>query len=140
MPEVELRLPPDVRYVGLARVVVCVAARQAGMSEERVEDLRIALSEATTNAITAHRRMARDDPIVLSFGAAPDGSFAVTVSDAGPGFEPISPRATEDRDWTAEGGLGVTIIRNLADDVRFLRGEGMQVNLRFAVALDPDSA
>jgi anti-sigma regulatory factor (Ser/Thr protein kinase) len=88
----------------------------------------------------AHRRMARDDPVVLSFGAAPDGSFAVTVSDAGPGFEPISPRATEDRDWTAEGGLGVTIIRNLADDVRLLRGEGMQVNLRFAVALDPDSA
>jgi serine/threonine-protein kinase RsbW len=140
MPEVELRLPPDVQYVGLARLVVCVAARQAGMTDERVEDLRIAVSEATTNAIMAHQRMGRDDPIVLSFGEAPHGSFAVTVSDAGPGFEPISPHSTAHRDWTLEGGLGVTLIRNLADDVRFLRGEGMQVNIRFAVGLDPGGA
>src|SRR5688500_9392898 len=81
--EVELRLPPDIQYVGLARLVICVAARQAGMSTERVEDLRIAVSEATTNAILAHRRSGRSDPVVLSFGEA-DGSFAVTVTDAGP--------------------------------------------------------
>jgi anti-sigma regulatory factor (Ser/Thr protein kinase) len=138
MPDVELRLPPDVQFVGLARLVVCAAARHAGMSDERVEDLRIAVSEAIANAINAHTSVGRTEPIELSFGAAADGSFAVTVSDTGFGFEPISPQQAADRDWTDESGLGVTIIRNLADDVRFLRGEGMQVSIRFAVGLRAD--
>jgi serine/threonine-protein kinase RsbW len=135
--EVELRLPPDIQYVGLARLVICVAARQAGMSTERVEDLRIAVSEATTNAILAHRRSGRSDPVVLSFGEA-DGSFAVTVTDAGPGFEPVASHEPSAGDWTNESGLGVTLVRHLADEVRFLRGEGMQLCIRFAVGLDPE--
>ena len=132
--EIELRLPPDVQYVGLARLVVTVAARQAGMSDERVEDLKIAVSEATTNAIVAHQHAREDEPVVLLFGATPDEAFGVTVVDTGPGFDPI-PDGSGGRDWTEEGGLGVTIIRGLADEVEFHRGEGMQVNMHFAVGL-----
>lgn len=131
---VELSLPPDVQYVGLARLAVTVAARQAGMNDERVEDLKIAVSEATTNAIRAHLAVAEPQPVVLTFG--PDGgdSFGVTVVDSGPGFEPL-PAADGQREWTEESGLGVTIIRGLADEVEFLRGEGMRVHMHFAVGL-----
>lgn len=132
---VELRVPPDVQYVGLARLVVTVAARQAGMAGERVEDLKIAVSEATTNAILAHNRSAEDRPVVLSFGPTEHGSFEVTILDDGPGFEPEDLAGTQERDWTLEGGLGVTLIRGLADEVEFLRGEGMSVNMRFTVGL-----
>lgn len=133
--EVELHLPPDVQYVGLARLVVTVAARQAGMADERVEDLKIAVSEATTNAILAHRRSELPLPVVLTFGPTASDAFGVTIIDAGPGFDPLAPEAHEQRDWTDENGLGVTLIRGLADDVEFLRGEGMAVNMRFAVGL-----
>jgi serine/threonine-protein kinase RsbW len=130
---VELRLPPDVQYVGLARLIVCASARQVGMSEDRVEDLRIAVSEATTNAVLAQERADAEQQIVLQFGPSPDGTFDVTVVDRGPGFVPVSAQSMNGRDWSIEGGLGVTIIRALADDVRFVRGEGMRVSIRFAV-------
>ncbi|HVM15776.1 MAG TPA: ATP-binding protein [Egibacteraceae bacterium] len=133
--DVELRLPPDVQYVGLARLVVTVAARQAGMADERVEDLKIAVSEATTNAIRAHRQAEEPRPVVLSFGPTTDDTFGVTIVDTGPGFDPLPPDAHERREWTEESGLGVTLIRGLADDVEFVRGEGMRVNMRFAVGL-----
>jgi serine/threonine-protein kinase RsbW len=132
---VELQLPPDTRHVGLARLVVVTSARRAGMDEERVEDLRIAVSEATTNAILAHQREASPDRICLRFGPTDAGEFQVTISDTGPGFQPKTEAELEGRDWTLEGGLGVTLIRGLADHVDFVHDEGMRVQLRFAVAL-----
>lgn len=134
--EVELHLPPDVQYVGLARLVVCSAARQAGMASDRVEDLRIAVSEATTNAIVAHQRTAEARHVVLTFGRTPQHTFRVAVTDAGPGFDPVEPETVALRDWRDENGLGVTLIRGLADEVDFERGDGMQVHMRFAVILD----
>jgi serine/threonine-protein kinase RsbW len=135
MQEVELKLPPDKQHVGLARLVVVSAARRCGMDEERVEDLRIAVSEATTNAILAHQREDSPDRITLRFGATEDGEFQVTISDTGPGFDPKTAEELEARDWSIEGGLGVTLIRGLADHVEFVREAGMRVQLRFGVAL-----
>lgn len=131
MAQVELHLPPDVVYVGLARLVVTAAARQSGMDSARIEDLRIAVSEATTNAILAHQRVEVSSPVVLEFGPR-DGQFQVTIQDTGPGFDPPSDDV-QGRDWTKEGGLGVTVIRGLADDVAFVRGSGTQVHMTFAV-------
>lgn len=131
MAVVELRLPPEVSYVGLARLVVTVAARQAGMRDDRIEDLKIAVSEATTNAISAHRRHDRGTPIVLAFGPSGGSHFVVTVRDTGPGFEPSESQA--ERDWSMENGLGLTLIRGLADGVDFSKAEGMVVQMRFAV-------
>lgn len=133
MTQVELQLPPDNRFVGLARLLVVAAARNAGMDGERREDLRIAVSEATTNAILAHQRCGSPAPVVLSFGTAGD-TFEVTIADTGPGFDPDGT-AAEERDWRVEGGLGITLIRGLADEVEFLHGEGTRVHLRFSVAL-----
>lgn len=131
--QVELQLPADTQYVSLARLVVTAVARQAGMDDERIEDLKIAVSEATTNAIKAHHRHHEQRPVVLQFGAAGNSSFEVTIVDAGPGFDPLP--FLPNRDWTLEGGLGVMLIRELADDVRFVRGEGMRVHMSFKIGL-----
>lgn len=134
--QIELRLPADVRNVALARLVVTAAARQSGVDDDRVEDLRIAVSEAVTNAVEAHLRGAVAAPVVLRFGPA-GGSFRVTVEDAGPGFEPASSAELAARDWTEmEEGMGVTLIRGLTDDVRFIRDGGMHVDMTFTIGLD----
>lgn len=132
---VELRLPPHLAFVSIARLLVTLAARNSGLGTERAEDLRIAVSEATTNAIRAHQRTDSDAPVVLVFGPG-DRGFEVVVSDAGPGFEPVDPAALNDRDWRLESGLGVTIIRGLADEVNFERTSGMRVNMRFSVGME----
>ncbi|MGH3922189.1 MAG: ATP-binding protein [Pseudonocardiaceae bacterium] len=137
--KIELQLPAHVQYVGLARLVVTAVARQAGMAAERIEDLKIAVSEATTNAIKSHQRHHREQsPVVLQFGPTGNGSFQVTIADAGPGFDPLP--TDRERDWTLEGGLGVMIIRELADDVTFIRSEGMRVHMNFRVGLDPPTS
>lgn len=135
MPAVELQIPPDTRHVSLARLVVVWAARRAGMDEDRLEDLRIAVSEATANAILAHQREHSSAPVVLSFGPDAEYGFQVVIADSGAGFDPDPPGALAERDWAQEGGLGVTLIRGLVDEVEFIRDAGMRVNLRFAIAL-----
>ncbi len=134
MSGVELHVPPDVVYVGLARLVVTTAARKSGMDDGRIEDLKIAVSEATTNAILAHQRVDRDRPVVLMFGPRED-QFEVVIQDTGPGFEPPLDQDPTDRDWAEEGGLGVTVIRGLTDGVDFIREGGTRVHMRFSVGL-----
>lgn len=129
--DVELRVPPDVLYVGLARLVVTAAARQSGLDDGRIEDLKIAVSEATTNAIRAHQRVNESRPVELVFGPDHEG-FRVTIRDTGPGFEP-PPEGARDRDLTEEGGLGVTLIRGLADSVTYQAGSGTRVHMTFTV-------
>ena len=132
--DVELRLPADVQYVGLARLVVTVAARHAGMTPERIEDLKIAVSEATTNAIVAHQTVLEPAPVVLNFGSS-GSQFAVSIDDGAP------PAGTDTAggvsEWLGDGGLGVTLIRGLADDVDF-SDPGNVVHMRFAVVDDDD--
>ena len=132
---IELRLPPDMAYVSVARLLVTLAARNSGLGSERAEDLRIAVSEATTNAIRAQQESDSQGSVVLVFGPG-DHGFEVVVKDAGPGFEPLEAEALADRDWRLEGGLGVTIIRGLADEVDFERVKGMTVNMRFSVGME----
>ena len=139
MPDVELRVPPDVRYVGLARLVVTAAARQAGMTNDRIEDLKIAVSEATANAIQAHQQAGEARPVSLSFGPAGADQFGVTIADAGPeDVEP--PDEMGSRNWNTDAGLGVTLIRGLADVVDFRRDEGTSVHMRFSVGLRPPAS
>lgn len=126
----ELRLPPDVVHVGLARLVVTQAARLAALGEDRIEDLRIAVSEAVTNAVVAHNHSGAEAPIRVAFGPV-DSGFEVAVTDTGPGFEPMDDPMLG-RDWSLEGGLGVTLIRGLADSAEFLRDGGMSVRMTFA--------
>lgn len=132
MDQVELHLPPRVQYVGLARQIVKAAARQASMSDERLADLEIAVSEATTNAILAHHRVQHDPAIVVAFEVRAE-DFQVEIRDTRPGFDfdPTALGGVQDRDWQAEGGLGVTLIRGLADQVDFLRARGMRVVMSF---------
>lgn len=129
----ELHLPPDVVHVGLARLVVTQAARTCGLPPDRIEDLRIAVSEAVTNAILAHQQAGSVKMVVVAFGAVDDGRFEVSISDAGPGFEPMAD-PLEGRAWDIEGGLGITLIRGLADSVDFVRDTGMEVHMRFAAS------
>lgn len=131
---VELDLPPDDANVGLARLVVVTAARHAGMDAERLEDLRLVVSEAATNAVLCHQRVRTDAPVKVAVDVDEGGALEVVVSDCGPGFEPsVDDDGLAARDWSTEGGLGLTLMRSLADEATFERDGGMHVRLRFAV-------
>ncbi len=89
---VELALPPRPEVVSVARLVVgALAAADPSFDDERGADLRLAVSEACTNAIQAQlgsaSGSAHDAPIRLRFEVGP-GCIELAVTDHGGGFDP----------------------------------------------------
>lgn len=123
MAEIRLEIPPSLDYLAVVRLVVATAASlDPPLPESRLDDLRLAVTEACSNAIKAHRPDAADDPVVVSCHLD-ETSFKVDIHDRGPGFDPDSLSALPDpRDpkrLQHESGLGIPLIRVLTDQVTF---------------------
>ena len=75
MAAIEIAIPPRSVYVGVVRLTVASLARNAGFDEDRVDDLRIAVSEACTSAVLAQEEAGTSDPVVVKW--AEDGDRLV---------------------------------------------------------------
>ncbi|MGH9306655.1 MAG: ATP-binding protein, partial [Acidimicrobiales bacterium] len=59
--QVVMEIPARPEYVSLVRLLVgSLAVTRCGLDEGRIADLRVAVSEACTNAIESYRRAATD--------------------------------------------------------------------------------
>lgn len=132
--EVELQIPPRSDHLALARLVVQTAASIHGkLSDQRIDDLRLAVSEACANSLDAGKAHGIAAPIDLRIAVA-DDQVAVTVTDHAGGFDesavdPIPP-VTDPRRLRHERGLGISLMRSLADEVTFTRtADGTAVHL-----------
>ena len=115
-----MEIPPRADYVSFVRLVVAAAAELApALSAPRVDDLRVVVSEATTNAIQAHARQGVDAAVRVRCERS-DGEVRVTVRDDGGGFDadavPQMPSPESPERLRHESGLGLSIIKTLADD------------------------
>lgn len=126
--EVILEIPTRVDYLSLVRVVVAAAAATDPTSkDERLEDLRVAVSEAATNAMRAQREAGVDDPIRIR--CRMEGPvIEVMVEDQGGGFDPealkpLPPVESPER-LLFDHGLGISLIRRLMDETDFRSSSG----------------
>ena len=122
-PVIELEFPARAEFVGLARLVVSsLATARRELADNRVDDLKLAVSEACTNAIEAHASESVDERVVLSWSES-DDRLEVQVRDRGPGFDPGQlpehPPVTDPERLNFERGLGIPLIRTLVDEVVF---------------------
>ena len=83
MATVELLLPPLAAHVRTARLVGVAAARRAGLDDDHVADLRLALGEACARAVSLHLEHAPDTAIRVVVRDDATG-LTVEVTDAGP--------------------------------------------------------
>lgn len=108
-------------------IVAEASALEPTPSEQRLADLRVAVTEACSNAVKVHRPEALELPVIVSCHLDERG-FVVEVRDRGPGFDPEQleplPEPTDPERLEHESGLGVELIRELADDVTFRSVEG----------------
>ena len=126
MAVVELEIPARPAYLSLVRLVVdaAVGSLAPGLSSARVDDLKIAVTEACANAIEAHETTGADGPVVVRC-IVDEEQVTVEVADHGNGFDPERierlPPATDPRRLRHESGLGIPLMRTLADEVSFRR-------------------
>jgi len=128
----QLSVPSRPEYIAVVRLVVAsLASARRAFSDDRIDDLKLAVSEACTNAIEANVEAGGHAPVVVTCWEAPE-RFEVCISDSGRGFDPsglpLHPPVTDPDRLNFERGLGIPLIRSLVDDVRFESGtEGTSV-------------
>jgi serine/threonine-protein kinase RsbW len=123
----ELDVPSRPEYIAIVRLVVAsVASARRALADERVDDLKLAVSEACTNAIEANRAIRPEAPVHLEIWEAPD-RLEVSIEDSGLGFDPdkleFPPPITDPQRLNFERGLGIPLIRTLVDNALFIRRE-----------------
>jgi serine/threonine-protein kinase RsbW len=106
-----LVLPREEHSIPVARHVCRHALRDVGVEPDCGADIEIALSEACTNALK-HAGPGSEYQVHLSID---DGRCAITIADAGRGFDGRSSRSNP----ADERGRGIELMEALVDRVKF---------------------
>jgi serine/threonine-protein kinase RsbW len=120
---VNLQIPPRSDHLALVRLVVESTARIGGvLPDRRLDDLRLAVSEACANALDAQVAAGSDAPITITIELE-DDAISVTVVDHAGGFvvedvDPLPPASDPGR-LRHERGLGIPLMRSLVDELTF---------------------
>ena len=150
MAMVEVAFTPLPAHVRTARLVAVAVARRSGVADSLLDEVRLAVGEACSRAVEAHRQYCPAEPVKIELTDS-GGRFEVVVTDSAPG-EAAALNGTDEagdaRDAAAAlagearsaagtaagtgqpasdalGGLqddsGLAVIAELADDVRISR-------------------
>lgn len=146
---VRLEVPALPEYLALVRMVVTGTARvDPLLDDEQVDDLRVIVSEACTNAMEAtverYGPGGGDGPVptIVVECRLDDAGIELVVSDTGAGFDPeeleVLPPASDPARLRFERGLGIPLIRALSDESD-IRSDDRGTRVRVALhALAPE--
>jgi serine/threonine-protein kinase RsbW len=112
---VRLTFPARAEYITLCRLALTGISRLRPLSEELLADLKLALTEAASNSVRHAYVQDGEGVVHVVYELHPD-RLVIEVADEGEGFDPGARRGTDD-EALAEGGLGIAIIRAIADEV-----------------------
>lgn len=113
---VRLAFPPEARLLGTIRLVVGIVARKAGMGEEGIEDLKVAVSETCAVAVGDLNRAGRPDPIEVDLVEAVD-RFGIEVRDRAPATASGGPADAAEGE-VDDRELGLALVGALVDDLK----------------------
>jgi serine/threonine-protein kinase RsbW len=147
---VELLLPPLPAHVRTARLVVGAAARRAGLPDELVDELRLALGETCGRAVLLHAQHAPEERVQVTVRDDP-GGLTVTVRDRHPSGPAAGAQgadvadllgadeAADDPDERVGGGdIALAVVHGLVDDVSVEPGpDGTTVTMRWPLPARP---
>ncbi|MFE8703034.1 anti-sigma B factor RsbW [Cytobacillus sp. FJAT-54145] len=130
---IEMKVPAKPEYVGVIRLTLSGIASRMGFSYDEIEDLKIATSEACTNAVQHAYKINEIGEYIVGFGLFSD-RIEVMVADNGQSFDfhkarkEMGPYDQNDSvEILREGGLGLYLIETLMDEVRVHYKEGVTV-------------
>lgn len=127
---VRLTIPAKPEYIALGRLTLAGLSRVRPVPDETLADLKLALTEACTNSVRhAYEDGKAAGRVEIVYELEAD-RLAIEVSDEGAGFTLEEEQKPGE---LSESGLGIAIIRALADELEIGTGEGNAGSrLRFA--------
>lgn len=125
---IEMTLPAKPEYVGVVRLTASGISNRVGFSYDEIEDIKVAVSEACTNAVNHAYKQEDGGKMTVGFGICED-RLEIMVVDRGKSFDletirnDVGPFKNDiSVDQMAEGGLGLFLIETLMDKVE-INGE-----------------
>jgi serine/threonine-protein kinase RsbW len=130
---VRLTIPARAEYITLCRLALTGIGRLRELSDEVLADLKLALTEAASNSVRHAYAGVNVGVVEISYQLLPD-RLVIEVTDEGEGFNLTEAEGPPDD--LSEGGLGIAIIRAIADEVEIgTQPHGRGSRLRFEKAL-----
>ncbi len=117
-PAINMEIPSTVELVNVVRMTILNAVESSGaLSGARLDDLRLATSEAVTNAIEANLHRDPAKPVKIRC-VIDQGVVQLEVTDFGFGMPnpPELPPLTDPARLRTEGGFGVPLMKALSGD------------------------
>lgn len=114
---IEIRFPSRKEYVGVVRLAISGLGQRCNFTIDEIEDLKIAITEACTNAVV-HAYNGKPGEIIVRCHPAKN-TLTVEVNDKGVGFNPktVVP-GTKGKGKTPSLGLGLTFIKSVTNDLK----------------------
>jgi len=133
---IRLTIPAKPEYISLARLALTGLSRVRELDPETLADLKLAITEATSNSV-CHAYSDGSGTVEVVYDLQPD-RLVIEVSDDGEGFDyDREPAAADLEDELTEGGLGIAIIKTIADEFEVGQGlDGRGSRLRFVKRLE----
>jgi serine/threonine-protein kinase RsbW len=128
---ITLRIPAKPEYITLCRLALTGLGRVRDIGDETLAELKLALTEAVSNSVRHAYGPNGVGHVDVTYELAPDRR-GIEVVDDGEGFDPDEPPAIAGEELS-EGGLGIAIIRTIADEFDIQSSPGVRGSrLRFA--------
>ena len=122
-PEISLEIPPRSPYVGVVRLAISALARTSGFTEEQVEDLKIAVSEACANAVIAHEEAGSQDAVSVSY-TDDGGRVVIEVGDRGQAGDATPEDEADSMGISSRLAMSMALVESLVDECEFVPREG----------------
>ncbi len=119
MATVEVSFTPLPAHVRTARLVATAVARRSGVAESLLDEVRLAVGEACSRAVEAHRVHCPAEPVRIALTSLA-GRFEVEVTDTGPAARTSAAGSGSASNGEGTGlppGFGIAVIAGLADNV-----------------------
>jgi serine/threonine-protein kinase RsbW len=118
--KIELHIPSVLGFEKVAMECAASAAKKMGFTDDRIEDLKTAVSEACVNAIEHGNKMDASTKVGITL-TIEESRLQVAVKDEGEGVGQINPPSIENK---IEGknktrGWGIFLIKSLMNEVKF---------------------
>ena len=129
---IEMRVPASAEYVSLIRLTLSGVFSRAGATYDDIEDAKIAVSEAVTNAVKHAYKENNNVGIINIYFEILEDKIKIVISDKGDSFDYETTKSKigpYDKDFLREGGLGLFLIESLMDEVTVYKESGVTISM-----------